>query len=108
MRTKRGTEASLRALANPGGFRVLAALRKNGPQTTEDLAATLADIPTSSLYRQLARLRETGLIQVTAERKARGAIERTYALGERRATVFDAQAVSSSPLATVRATVRNL
>jgi len=98
----------LRALANPTGFRVVTALRKNGPQTTEALAATLRDVPTSSLYRQLARLRETGIIQVAGERKARGAIERTYALGDRHATVFDAKAVSASPVEIVRETVRNL
>jgi DNA-binding PadR family transcriptional regulator len=72
------------------------------------LSGALRDVATSSLYRQLAKLREAGVLQVVAERKARGAVERTYALGERGATVFDAQTLASTPVKTLRSTVRNL
>lgn len=44
---------------------------------------------------------------MTSERKARGAVERTYALGERGATVFDSQTISKSPVGALRGMLRN-
>lgn len=99
---------ALRILANETAFRIVTALRRHGPRTTEALSAAMHDVPTSSLYRELARLREAGVLQVVAERKARGAVERTYALGQPGAMVFDAQTVASAPVKALRLMVRNL
>lgn len=99
---------ALRVLASETAFRIVTELRSHGPRTTEALSGALRDVPTSSLYRELARLREAGVLEVVAQRKARGALERTYALGGRGATVFDAQTVASTPVKTLRSAVRNL
>lgn len=46
--------------------------------TTADIAKRLPDVPQATLYRHIARLADAGMLEVTGERKARGAIERTY------------------------------
>src|SRR5215472_16655272 len=48
--------------------------------TTSELRAELSDIPAASLYRHVARLVGAGVLQVVAERRVRGALERTYML----------------------------
>ena len=40
--------------------------------TTSELAAELPDAPVGSLYRQVARLAQAGVLQVAAERRVRG------------------------------------
>ncbi len=62
----------------------LAIIRSLGgqPMTTSDLAKQLPDIPQATLYRHLSTLLKAGMVQVTDERQARGAVERTYALVE--------------------------
>ena len=78
-----------------------------GPQTTAELASVLSDVPTSSLYRQLSRLRDAGILRVAAERQARGAVERTYALASREAGTLTAAQVAAAPVAQLRAALRN-
>jgi hypothetical protein len=39
-----------------------------------------SDVPPTSLYRHVARLVDAGLLTVVAERRVRGALERTYVL----------------------------
>jgi hypothetical protein len=48
--------------------------------TTGDLHEALPDVPTTSLYRQVATLVDAGVLTVVAERRVRGTVERTYAL----------------------------
>jgi DNA-binding transcriptional ArsR family regulator len=48
--------------------------------TTTQLAAELDDVPPASLYRHVAKLAEAGVLTVTAERRVRGTVERTYEL----------------------------
>jgi hypothetical protein len=48
--------------------------------TTSGLSSELPDVPPASLYRHVARLVEGGVLTVVAERRVRGAVERTYAL----------------------------
>ncbi len=55
--------------------------------TTSALAAELADVPSASLYRHVARLVDAGVLAVVAERRVRGALERTYVLRLSAATV---------------------
>ena len=40
----------------------------------------LSDVPAASLYRHVARLVDAGVLAVAAERRVRGALERTYEL----------------------------
>lgn len=55
--------------------------------TTADLRSALPDIPQATLYRHVAALVDADILTVVDERRVRGAVERTFALGERMAHV---------------------
>jgi len=67
-------------LLHPVRLRILQAFLGDQALTTSQLSAELRDIPPASLYRHVARLVAGGVLQVVAERRVRGAIERTYVL----------------------------
>lgn len=67
-------------LLHPVRLRILQAFLGDRALTTSQLSAELADIPAASLYRHVARLVEADVLQVVAERRVRGAVERTYVL----------------------------
>lgn len=48
--------------------------------TTAELALRLPDVAQATLYRHIARLVSAGMLEIVAERQARGATERTYRL----------------------------
>jgi hypothetical protein len=67
-------------LLHPVRLRILQAFLGDRALTTSQLSAELADVPPASLYRHVARLVGGGVLQVVAERRVRGAVERTYVL----------------------------
>lgn len=67
-------------LLHPVRLRIVQAFLGDRALTTSQLSAELSDVPAASLYRQVARLVRAGVLQVVAERRVRGAIERTYVL----------------------------
>jgi hypothetical protein len=67
-------------LLHPVRLRIVTALLGDRELTTGQLATELNDIPTGSLYRHIALLAKEGVLHVVAERRVRGALERTYAL----------------------------
>jgi DNA-binding HxlR family transcriptional regulator len=67
-------------LLHPVRLRILQAFLGERALTTGQLRAELADIAPASLYRQVARLVDAGVLQVVAQRRVRGAVERTYTL----------------------------
>lgn len=67
-------------LLHPVRFRIVKAFLGDRALTTSQLAEELGDVPTGSLYRHVAILARAGVLQVVAERRARGIIERTYTL----------------------------
>jgi Helix-turn-helix domain len=67
-------------LLHPVRLRIVQAFLGERALTTTELSAELADIPPASLYRHVARLVGAGVLQVVAERRVRGALERTYML----------------------------
>jgi hypothetical protein len=67
-------------LLHPVRLRIVQAFLGDRALTTSQLSAELADIPAASLYRHVARLVNAGVLQVVAERRVRGAVERTYVL----------------------------
>lgn len=71
-------------------------------RTTAQLRDALPDVPQATLYRHVAALLDAGVVAVVDERRSRGAIERTLALGERMAAVDHAElsAMSSAQLRT--------
>ncbi|WP_432928257.1 helix-turn-helix domain-containing protein [Microbispora sp. CA-135349] len=67
-------------LLHPIRLRIVQALLGERMLTTADLRAELPDVPSATLYRQIAALVEGELLEVAAERKVRGTFERTYRL----------------------------
>ncbi|MEU1808252.1 helix-turn-helix domain-containing protein [Micromonospora sp. WMMD1076] len=65
--------------------------------TTHDLAELLPDIPHATLYRHLATLVKTGMLDVVQERKVRGAVERVYALPAHGAALDPAALATATP-----------
>jgi len=74
-------------LLHPVRLRIVEAFLGDRALTTSALAAELADVPPASLYRHVARLVNAGVLGVVAERRVRGALERTYVLRLTAATV---------------------
>ena len=88
-------------LLHPVRLRIVKAFLGDRALTASQLAAELDDVPAGSLYRHIARLTKAGVLQVVAERRVRGAVERTYTLrlfaaqiqpGEARAMTLDEHA----------------
>ncbi len=67
-------------LLHPVRLRIVQAFLGDRPLTTTQLSAELSDVPAASLYRHVARLVTAGVLQVVAQRRVRGAVERTYVL----------------------------
>jgi hypothetical protein len=67
-------------LLHPVRLRIVQAFLGDRVLTTSQLSAELSDIPAASLYRHVARLVSAQVLQVVAERRVRGAVERTYML----------------------------
>jgi hypothetical protein len=67
-------------LLHPVRLRIVQSFLGDRALTTTQLQTELADVPTASLYRHVARLVAAGVLTVVAERRVRGAVERTYVL----------------------------
>jgi hypothetical protein len=67
-------------LLHPVRLRIIQAFLGDRALTTSDLRDELPDVPPASLYRHVARLVDAGVLSVVAERRVRGALERTYVL----------------------------
>lgn len=89
--------ASADLLLHPVRLRIIKAFLGDRALTTGQLAAELDDVPPGSLYRHVARLAKAGILQVVAERRVRGAVERTYTLRQFAARITPEQARQMSP-----------
>ena len=78
---------SAELLLHPVRLRIVQAFLGEGELTTADLRARLTDVSPATLYRQVATLAAGGVLEVAAERRVRGAVERTYRLRPERAAV---------------------
>ncbi len=67
-------------LLHPVRLRIVQAFLGDRALTTSRLSAELSDVPAASLYRHVARLVDAGVLQVVAERRVRGTVERTYVM----------------------------
>jgi Helix-turn-helix domain len=72
--------ASADLLLHPVRLRIVQAFLGDRALTTTQLRGELPDVPAGSLYRQVARLVDGGVLAVVGERRVRGALERTYVL----------------------------
>ncbi len=78
MRGSLNVVTSAELLLHPVRLRIVQTFLGDRALTTTDLRAELPDVPPASLYRHVARLVERGVLSVVAERRVRGALERTY------------------------------
>jgi hypothetical protein len=83
-------------LLHPVRLRIVQAFLGDRALTTSGLAAEMSDVPPATLYRQVARLVEAGALQVVAERRVRGAVQRTYLLRTSAAQIAPDQVASMS------------
>ena len=65
--------------------------------TTTDIARRLPDVPQATLYRNIAKLADSGILDVVSERQARGATERTYRVNATQVSVDAAEASEMAP-----------
>ncbi len=68
-------------LMNPIRMKLIQYLATHGQATPGELSEQFSEIPCSSLYRHIGVLADAKIIYTVSEEKVRGAIERTYALG---------------------------
>jgi DNA-binding transcriptional ArsR family regulator len=67
-------------LLHPVRLRVVQALLGDRRMTTTELGEELGDVSAATLYRHVSVLAAAGVLEVVAEQRVRGTIERTYAL----------------------------
>lgn len=79
-------------LLHPVRMRLVNALAGGRTLTTAELCDRLPDLPKATVYRQVEQLRRGGVFVVESERRARGAVERSYRLGRRGALVAPEEA----------------
>lgn len=84
-----------KVVAHPVRLRILQAVGGRD-QTTADLQKLLPDVAQATLYRHIALLVEAGVLAVASERRVRGAVERTYTLGDQMAHVDQAELATLS------------
>lgn len=89
--------ASADLLLHPVRLRIVKVFLGDRALTTSQLAAELDDVPAGSLYRHVALLAKAGVLQVVAERRVRGAVERTYTLRLFAASISPEEAKQMSP-----------
>jgi hypothetical protein len=89
--------ASADLLLHPVRLRIIKAFLGDRALTTSQLAAELDDIPAGSLYRHVGLLADAGVLQVVAERRVRGAVERTYTLRSTAAQMQPAEVAAMTP-----------
>lgn len=88
--------ASADLLLHPVRLRIVQAFLGDRTLTTGELAAEMDDVPAGSLYRHVARLAQAGVLEVVAERRVRGAVERTYRLRVAAARMSPAEVAAMS------------
>ncbi|MEV1142440.1 helix-turn-helix domain-containing protein [Micromonospora sp. NPDC049799] len=84
-------------LLHPVRLRIVQAFLGGRTLTTGELREALPDVPAATLYRQVATLAAHDVLRTVAERRVRGAVERTYRLNEAAATVNAEAAAAMSP-----------
>src|ERR1700681_2069483 len=82
---------------HPVRLRIILAFARGRRLTPQQVAGVLPDVPQATLYRQIERLYRGGALAVAAERRVRGAVERTYVLAEGGASLSPEELARSSP-----------
>jgi hypothetical protein len=95
--------ASADLLLHPVRLRIIKAFLGDRALTTSQLAAELDDVPAGSVYRHVSRLAREGVLQVVAEQRVRGAVERTYTLRPAAAVMQPGEIAAMTPADHARA-----
>ncbi len=74
-------------LLHPVRFRIVQAIIGGHHITAQQIMELLPDIPQATLYRQLNKLLEGGVIEVVKERQVRGTKEKVFAMAENGASL---------------------
>jgi hypothetical protein len=83
-------------LLHPVRLRIWQAFLGDRALTTTELRRELPDVPPASLYRHVSLLVENGVLAVAAERRVRGAVERTYILRAAASSIGDRELAEMS------------
>jgi Helix-turn-helix domain len=89
--------ASADLLLHPVRLRIVQAFLGDRALTATELRGELPDVPPASLYRHVARLVEGGVLSVVAERRVRGAVERTYIMRSAAARIGTDEVAKMTP-----------
>lgn len=84
-------------IVHPVRLRLINALSGGRELTIAQLGEAVPDVSQATVYRQVGALAEGGLIEVSSERRARGAIERTYRLNTEHSTISETDAAAAGP-----------
>lgn len=84
-------------LVHPVRLRIVHAMTGGRALTTAELRARMPDVSKATLYRHVGLLAEGGVLEVEAEQRVRGAVERRYRLHRERAVIDADTAASVSP-----------
>jgi DNA-binding transcriptional ArsR family regulator len=85
-------------LLHPVRLRIVHAMSGGRVLTTAELCERLPDVSKATVYRQVSLLADGGILEVAAEQRMRGFIERRYRLRPERA-VIDATTAASATVA---------
>lgn len=88
---------TLELLAHPVRLRIVHAMRGGRTLTTARLGALLPDVSKAMLYRHVDLLISAGVLELTEERRVRGAVERHFRLRSDRASADPAAAAAMGP-----------
>ncbi len=87
----------LELILHPVRLRISHAMGGGRVRTTSDLCRRLTGVSKATVYRQVAVLADTGVLDVVDERRVHGAVERHYRLSASRA-VIDPSVAGDMPL----------
>lgn len=74
------TDKIMECITNPVKCKLLLEIYSQGRATAKHLSDTLGDIPQATLYRNLKKMLNDGILKVVEETQVRGTLEKTYAL----------------------------
>ena len=94
--TATSTTSNADLITHPVRARVLVALMGRA-LTTAQIARLLPDVPRASLYRQVRRLHEGGMLEVVRETPVRGTVEKVYAVRRDAGGISPEESAAASP-----------
>lgn len=74
------TDKIMECITNPVKCKLLLEIYSQEQTTAKHLSDVLSNIPQATLYRNLKKMLNDGILQVVTETQVRGTVERTYAL----------------------------